>query len=346
MRQIYEYHPVIGFRFIPGLKARIPHEGGGYLVCANATGFRYDHEFESAKPADMRRVLVFGDSFTAGEGVSNGKRWTDALERLVPDLQVYNFGLPATGTDQHYLIYKEYAGEIDHDLLIIAVFVENIRRVGSKYRWFANDQGRAVLYAKPYFELHNGRLILRGMPPSPAPIDPASLGQQHRGSIAATARFPKLKAAFKKLRNNQTFERMVVASGLMDRIMKLTGYQRIPEYNGGGQPAWAVMREIIREWIAVHDRPVVLLPIPLYHYVAGLASPASYQACLREATESAGGTFVDPLPELLKHPPAQRRSFYYPRDGHLTVEGNEALARAVAPAIQACLQQQLAGEAS
>ena len=60
MRQIYEYHPVIGFRFIPGLKARIPHEGGGYLVRANATGFRYDHEFESAKPADMRRWTGVG----------------------------------------------------------------------------------------------------------------------------------------------------------------------------------------------------------------------------------------------------------------------------------------------
>ena len=60
------------------------------------------------------------------------------------------------------------------------------------------------------------------------------------------------------------------------------------------------MREIIREWIGVHNRPVVLLPIPTYHYVVGFASPAAYQARLREATESAGGTFVDSLPNLQK----------------------------------------------
>ena len=39
MRQIYKYYPVIGLRLIPGLKARILHEGGGYLVRANATGY-------------------------------------------------------------------------------------------------------------------------------------------------------------------------------------------------------------------------------------------------------------------------------------------------------------------
>lgn len=29
MRQFYEYHPEVGYRFIPNLRARIPHEGGG-----------------------------------------------------------------------------------------------------------------------------------------------------------------------------------------------------------------------------------------------------------------------------------------------------------------------------
>ena len=29
-RNLFEYHPVLGYRFIPGIEARIPHEGGGY----------------------------------------------------------------------------------------------------------------------------------------------------------------------------------------------------------------------------------------------------------------------------------------------------------------------------
>ena len=45
MRQLYEYHPVVGYRYIPGLKARIPHEGGGYLMQVNEQGFRADRPF-------------------------------------------------------------------------------------------------------------------------------------------------------------------------------------------------------------------------------------------------------------------------------------------------------------
>ena len=82
-RQVYEYHPVIGFRFIPDLKVRIPHEGGGYRVRTNDTGFRSDRPFCKDKTASGRRILLFGDSFTAGEGVSNGQRYGDFLEKII-----------------------------------------------------------------------------------------------------------------------------------------------------------------------------------------------------------------------------------------------------------------------
>src|SRR3972149_6968280 len=99
-RQTLEYHPVIGFRFIPGIKARIDSPEGGYLIQVNDSGFRCTHNFEKNKKPGVRRILLFGDSFTAGDGVSNDKRYGDILEKEIPDLEVFNFGLPATGTDQ------------------------------------------------------------------------------------------------------------------------------------------------------------------------------------------------------------------------------------------------------
>ena len=45
MRQYLEYDPIVGWRFIPGVRVRIPHEGGGYLVRANELGFRSDAQF-------------------------------------------------------------------------------------------------------------------------------------------------------------------------------------------------------------------------------------------------------------------------------------------------------------
>ena len=50
------------------------------------------------KPQRRMRVLVFGDSFTAGDGVSNGSRYSDVLETLLPPpTEVHNFGLPGSG---------------------------------------------------------------------------------------------------------------------------------------------------------------------------------------------------------------------------------------------------------
>jgi carbamoyltransferase len=49
-RQLFEYHPVIGYRYIPGIKARVPYESGGFLIRVNSSGFRCRHEFAAAKP--------------------------------------------------------------------------------------------------------------------------------------------------------------------------------------------------------------------------------------------------------------------------------------------------------
>lgn len=338
MFQIYEYHPLVGFRFIPHLKTRVPHDGGGYLVRANGHGFRCDRPFEQKKKPGVRRVLLFGDSFTAGEGVSNGQRYGDFLEKLIPNVEVYNFGMPATGTDQHYLIYKEFAQGIEHDLLIIGVFVENIRRVAARYRHFRDDKGALVLYAKPYYTLEGDRLVLNGTPPPKLPVSEEDLPAEERKHIFTRARYPKLKGLYNRLRGNTLFEKLVVKSGFKARAQRLAGYRPITEYDDPNGSPWRVMRAIIREWVTNHNRPVLLIPIPLYHYVAGMAGATVYQERLREAVTSAGGHFEDPLSGLMHHSDEQRRNFFYHgSDGHLTKLGHEAMAACVAPAVEALL---------
>lgn len=337
MRQIYEYHPVVGFRFVPGISSRVQHESGGYLVKTNATGFRCPHEFQPARTPGQKRILLFGDSFTAGEGVSNGYRYGDFLETLIPDLEVYNFGLPATGPDQHHLIYKEFARDIEHDLLVIAVFVENIRRVASRYRYFRDDAGRTVLYAKPYYTLDDGKLTLHGVPPPKQPIDESELPESARGSIAKTARFPRLKKTFSTLSKKNWFRAAVVDSGLKEKLQRLSGYQPIPEYKNEKGSAWQTMRAILIGWIKSNAKPAMIVPIPMYQYVAGLSDPSYYQARLREAAVTAGARYFDPLPDLMRPARDVRRGFYFEHDNHLTREGHEAVARSLAPAIQDAL---------
>ena len=142
---------------------------------------------------------------------------------------------------------------------------------------------------------------------------------------------------FERLRRHPGFERFVVKSGLKERALRLLHYQPIPEYDDPEHPAWLVMKAILQAWIAESPRPTVVMPIPLHHYVAGMASPSSYQQCLRAAAESAGGSFLDPLPALLDYPKEQRKSFYFPQDGHLTRAGHEALGHILAAFLESRL---------
>ncbi len=74
------YHPRIGHLHVPNHVVRLPHERGGYYSRTNAQGFRSDTDFAIERHG-RPRILVFGDSFTAGQGCDNHERYTDCLER-------------------------------------------------------------------------------------------------------------------------------------------------------------------------------------------------------------------------------------------------------------------------
>lgn len=325
-RQIYEYHPVTAFRFIPGVKARIPHEGGGYLISANSMGFRCDHDFVPDKRSGVRRALLFGDSFTAGEGVSNGKRYGDLLEQKITGLEVYNFGLPATGTDQHYLAYTEYAQGIEHDMLIISVFVENIRRVAAHYRLFQNEKGEDAYYMKPYFELIDGQLELKNVPPPKEPVSMEDIPEDERKAVDRGGRF-------------YTLRKIATKTGIKDLAQKLSHYQPLPEYNSPDSPAWLLMAAILKEWVRKSPKPVLLTLIPLYQYIEETSDPSQCQARFQELAERLNCAFHDPLADFVRYPIAQRRGFRFQKDQHFTKEGHEALADSLAPVVARLLAE-------
>ncbi len=333
MRQLFEYHPTIAYRFIPGLKVRVEHESGGYLVRTNSTGFRCEREFTPAKAPGTRRVLVFGDSFTAGDGVSNPKRYTDVLETLVPDLEVFNFGLSGTGTDQQYLVWREFARGIEADAVVMTVCVENIRRVNSKFRPYIDDKGEEKIYAKPYFEPAGDGVELRGVPVAREPLTKEELEAGEDG-VAKTGRFAGLRVLVNKL-------------GLRDIAQKVTGYQPLPEYDDAASPDWGLMRAVIKKWVGEVDLPVILMPWPVLQYVEETASSENCRARYREldaeirASRGPKGAFVlhDMLPDLWKYSAPERRAMRFPgADIHPTPSGHEAVARSLAPVVERVLE--------
>jgi len=306
------------------LKARVSHEGGGYLVRTNQLGFRSEREFTIGRNGSTRRILLFGNSFTAGDGVSNGRRYSDRLEELIPDLEVYNFGLPGSGTDQQYLAYQQYAQGIEHDLLVIAVLVENIRRVVARYRYAISDGGDIRCSPKPYFTLEAGRLELRNVPVPRGLVREDDLPEDERSAVDRGGRFPLVRALARR-------------TGVRELAQRVTRYQPLPEYGDPRGGAWLLLRAILKEWISRHSRPVLLMPLPVPQYVEATSDPAPYQARFRELAADAGCQLHDPLPDLVRHPRSARRRFRFAQDIHPTPEGHAALAASLAPAIERLL---------
>ncbi len=333
MRQLYEYHPVVGYRYIPHLKARIPHEGGGYLFRANEAGFRSERSFLPQRTKGMQRVLFFGDSFTAGDGVPNAQRYSDLLETRIGGLETYNFGLSSTGTDQQYLAWREFAQDIAHDVIVIAVFVENIRRITARYRPHRDAQGIERLYAKPYYTLDASGLRLHGCPPPPSPLDMADLPPAERAAVDTGGRFPLLRS-------------VVTALGAREVVQKMSHYQPLPQYNTPDSDAWRLMRAILTQWIAAQRKPVVLMPLPLPQHLDEVCNAEPYQQRFAELAGELGCILHDPLPALLACDSATRRTFRWKQDIHYTPAGHAALATTLEPVLRALLMSSIAIEES
>lgn len=325
MRQFLEYDPVIGYRYIPGLKARIPHESGGYLIRTNEAGFRSQTEFTPGRTQGKRRILLFGDSYTAGDGVSNEKRYSDLLERRIPNLEVYNYALPGTGTDQQYLTCRTYAAGVEHDVIMIVVMVENIRRIVARYRYYQNEKGELVCYAKPYFELLGGELVLRHVPPPKQPIQHDQIPPEDRRAVDRTGRFPRIREFLIRAK----LER------LAHTLVRFTPY---PEYNSARHPAWQLMEAILLKWTREQSRPVLLVPLPMYYFIEEL-SGANYQKRFLEVSVKSKSAYCDPLPGLTRFSREERRGFRFARDVHPSPAGHAAIAQVLEPAVRAVLDE-------
>jgi len=319
MRQIYEYHPIVGYRFIPNLRARIPHESGGYLMQVNDTGFRSNRPFVAARRPGVPRVLVFGDSFTAGDAVPNHERYTDLLESEL-EAEVYNFGLSSTGTDQQYLAWREFARHIEHDVVVIAVFVENVRRVTAHYRPHRDASGHERIYAKPYYTLERGQLQLHHVPPRAEPFELDEMAPEQQQTVDAGGRFPKLR-------------KVVNAIGAKNAVQRITRYQPLPEYDSPDTTGWRLMRAILTQWVNALDQPVVLMPLPLPQHIDEACDSTGYQARFAELAAELDCTLHDPLPAFLSYAKSHRRRFRWEKDIHFTPEGHSVLARSLGPVL-------------
>ncbi len=120
----YLYDETLGWRNIPGWKAATFKR----TLTINSLGLR-DREYPHAKPEGVFRILVLGDSFTWGYGISDDEIFTELLEsdlnRAGHRVEVLNAGVSGWGTDQELLFLEKEGFNYEPDLVILAFYLYN-----------------------------------------------------------------------------------------------------------------------------------------------------------------------------------------------------------------------------
>jgi lysophospholipase L1-like esterase len=98
---------LIGFRGKPNFTGRFRTSEFDAMIAHDANGFRRQ-EHQNSRAGSRHKVLIFGDSFTWGWGVSQGEVFTDQMSLLMPGYYVMNFGLDGTGTLQQLRLFEAY----------------------------------------------------------------------------------------------------------------------------------------------------------------------------------------------------------------------------------------------
>jgi hypothetical protein len=322
-RNLFEYHPVISYRFIPGLVARVRHEAGGYLVRCNQSGFRCDREVTVQKPANTFRIIVFGDSYTAGDGVSNVKRYSDIIESCFEQVEVLNFGLPGSGTDQQFLVFQEYASQIEYDLMIISPMVSNIFRIiGGEQITINSSDGQLVKRFKPYYQLQEGKLKLKNQP---VPI------QVQQVDKVTANRIHKKDSGFIKQSFRKIYKKYPDFHGFLQKVRDI----RSPiEYEDPNNQYWLLMKAILTNWIEQSKAPVILSPIPTFPHIHEYMRPDGYLQRFEELRAETNIEMVNILPEFWKLNPQKRKSCQFEIDEHPTDLGHQVIADALIPHVR------------
>ena len=329
-RQIIAFNKEIGHSYTPNLKARLIDNNGGYYIKTNSSGFRSNIEFKKRK--EKKRILFFGDSNTAADGVSNEDRYSDLLGEYF-DAEIFNYAISGTGTDQQYLIWEKYARDVQADLIIIGTLVENIERNKVQFRetidYFTKKK---TLTSKPYFNIVNGNLKLENFPIKKFDGN-FSLINKDKVQWSIPLDKELLYRTINFLRNNQFFqnisEKHESKSEFIRSFLIKNFYQPHKDYKKKKSNGYQLMKKIIEKFIySIKDTPIILMPIPTYHYYFDEAKPI-YQDFFKSFENKEKKIFVIDLLDDLKKLNRNEKKLLPLKDdkAHFSKHGHEVIAK-------------------
>jgi lysophospholipase L1-like esterase len=275
------------------------------LVQHDAEGWRQPEPPRPAVP--VQHILVLGDSFTWGWGVSQGQVFTDLLQAaLPPTVAVYNRGVPGFGTGQEYLVLQQELAARRYDVVVLMFFINDLAD---------NTDGKDG--RRPYFELVDGNLLPRNQPARAATSAVGQFLREHSRAYGFVEfELELLKRRFKGEAND---ERRYRTAGAVD-FHDLPGYAVTARLLGE-------MHRLTR----AHGARFLLVYIPQRSEVerdAPFPYVRSVHAMVDDIVRREGIPLLDLAPPFRQHAKAGER-LIYAIDAHWTPAGHRLAADVV-----------------
>ncbi|MCK6446128.1 MAG: GDSL-type esterase/lipase family protein [Planctomycetes bacterium] len=120
----HAFDPDVGHVFVPNWKQTLQEHEFRVEWQSNAQGLRADRDF-GPKPEGVQRILVVGDSFTAGEQVPYAETFPAVIEQSLratrPNVEVLNAGHPGFSTISSARWIAKFAARFEPDVVVLAM---------------------------------------------------------------------------------------------------------------------------------------------------------------------------------------------------------------------------------
>ncbi len=307
---VYQPHPTIGYTFIPNIEATYSHFfEWETTIKTNSEGWR-DNEHSIEKPKGTYRIACIGDSYTVNLEVQMEDNYPKTLERILkkevsPKIEVLNFSADGTGTEAHYLMFKDYALKYKPDMVIHSVHdtdVEDVR-AGTLYR---QSYKNMIIQYKTEDDLKRGK---------------ADIDKMFNQGLAPLKHF---------LLRNSHLSRVVLRFFGVPWRNKYMVYSHTwnPPYNYTA--AQDKTRRLIREFKALADENQISYVMVFLHYEDAIRGKDLYNVkgmIKKRFLDELGITHLDtyqPFKQAI-----DKRKLYWEYDPHITEEGCKLIAETV-----------------
>ena len=163
-----QYGPYTLRRIQPNITFWHTSPDGSWEFRINAQGFRDDQDYEYVKPPGALRVLVLGDSHTAGFEVEQEATFPEVIERYLrlrgKPAEVLNTGISGFGTAEQLAFLEAEGVRYEPDVIILGFFANDYENA-VRSKLFAVEDGRLVSQSRSYAPATSVLQVLNAVPP-------------------------------------------------------------------------------------------------------------------------------------------------------------------------------------